>query len=42
MDVDALKQLWDLEFTRQVDVVEMVICVADIHVDVSDGSFHLR
>lgn len=42
MDVDAVKQLWDLEFTLQADVAEMMICVADIHVDVSDSSFHLR
>lgn len=36
MDVDALKQLWDLEFTWQVGIAEMVICVADIQVDVSE------
>lgn len=42
MDVDALKQRWDLEFTWQVDVVDMVICVADIRADVRDCSFHLR
>lgn len=42
MDVDALKQRWDLEFTWQVDVVDMVICVADIQADVGDCSFHLR
>lgn len=42
MDVDALKQQRDLEFTWQVDVVDMVICVADIRADVSDCSFHLR
>lgn len=36
MGVDALKQLWDLELTWQADGAEMVICVADIQVDVSN------
>lgn len=40
MDVDALKQLWDLAFTWLVGAAEMVMRVADMQDDVSDCSFH--
>lgn len=42
MDVDALEQFWDFRFACYVDVAEMVMCVADIQVDVSDCSFLRR